>query len=327
VQIRTLEGIFEGELLNSPSISFITQIQTISKKVNEGDLLISNNLDDIKIAIKNGAYAIVFDSSLIDISIDKEIAWIRVDDIFHATTKLTRFLLSAQELKSYYCDDILFELINVITTNKKNIKLLSGNIIEDFEIIKTITLDDIIIHTDKNYMTSLIPMTKAIDTKENFGIKNLTIHSLFKTSFSYNNYFFDNIRLPYLYINQFLSLIEFIKLNQKINTSIDINLLKNIKYLSPIFIDSYYKAVDFGKSNRFIICNSNNNLLDLEINFLKSQYEFAKIDIIKDYKNDEDLIKIIKKSIFNALYIVGKSRNDMEVILNNAQKEQPALFS
>jgi hypothetical protein len=24
---------------------------------------------------------------------------------------------------------------------------------------------------------------------------------------------------------------------------------------------------------------------------------------------------------------VGKSRNDMEVILNNAQKEQPALFS
>jgi len=65
----------------------------------------------------------------------------------------------------------------------------------------------------------------------------------------------------------------------------------------------------------------------LEINFLKSQYEFAKIDIIKDYKNDEDLIKIIKKSIFNALYIVGKSRNDMEVILNNAQKEQPALFS
>jgi ferrochelatase len=150
---------------------------------------------------------------------------------------------------------------------------------------------------------------------------------LFNTSFSYENYFFDYIRLPYLYIHHFIALLEFISKNKYLDTNIDITQLKNTQYLSPIFIDNNYKILDFGKSNRFIISNKNNDLIDSQIEFLKSKYEFGKLDIIKDYKDDIDLFNIIKKSNFNALYIIGKSKENIENILKNSQKKQIALFS
>jgi hypothetical protein len=327
MQIRTLEGIVEGKLVNSPSISFISQISTLPKKINEGDLFISSNLDDIKVALENGAFAIIYDFDIDTKHIDDEIAWIKVKSIKKATLKLIRFILIAQDTNSYYCDDIVFELIKILTTNKKNIKLLSGNIIEDFEILRNITTEDMIFSNNKEYIYNISPMSEDIQTVTKYNIQNLTIHSIFKTSFSYNGFFYNYIKLPYLYMKQFLTLIDFIDINNNLNIDIDISLLRNMKFFSPIFIDNYYKITDFGKSNRFIIASIDKKLAKLEIDFIKNYYNFAKIYAIKNYKNDKELIeKIGKKSKFNALYIIGKSKLEVEYILKDAQKEQNTLF-
>ena len=61
MKISSLIDIIEGELINSPSISFIYNIKTNAKKVNEGDLYIAKNPNDLALAIKNGAFAIIYD--------------------------------------------------------------------------------------------------------------------------------------------------------------------------------------------------------------------------------------------------------------------------
>ena len=113
MQITSVVDIVKGEILNSPSISFVYNIKTKVNKLQEGDLFISNNKDEIKEAIEKGVFGIIFDFDM-DI-LDKEIAWIKVDNINSALIKLIRFKLSTSELKAYHCNEFTFDLLNVFT--------------------------------------------------------------------------------------------------------------------------------------------------------------------------------------------------------------------
>ena len=97
MQISSILDIVDGSLLNSPSISFIYSIKTNSHKVKEGDLFIAKNTNEIELAIKNGAFAIIIDTNVP--IIDNEIAWIKVKNIDLSIIKLIRFKLAMFNLK------------------------------------------------------------------------------------------------------------------------------------------------------------------------------------------------------------------------------------
>ena len=59
MKISSILDIVDGSLLNSPSISFIYSIKTNVEKVKEGDLFIARKNEDIPLAVKNGAFAIL----------------------------------------------------------------------------------------------------------------------------------------------------------------------------------------------------------------------------------------------------------------------------
>ena len=61
MKISSIIDIIDGELLSSPSISFVYNIKVNSKKIVEGDLFITKNPNDIEEAIANGAFAIIYD--------------------------------------------------------------------------------------------------------------------------------------------------------------------------------------------------------------------------------------------------------------------------
>ena len=48
MQISSILDIVDGELLNSPSISFIYSIKTNAKKIKEGDLFIAKDLNSLE---------------------------------------------------------------------------------------------------------------------------------------------------------------------------------------------------------------------------------------------------------------------------------------
>ena len=60
MQISALTDIVEGKLLNSPSISFITQTHTNIKKVNEGDAFFAQNQIEIELSYKKRCFCYYF---------------------------------------------------------------------------------------------------------------------------------------------------------------------------------------------------------------------------------------------------------------------------
>ena len=86
MRIDTIVNLVDGELVNSGYISEINQFSNNLKKVKRENLFISNDIEEIKEAIKKGAYGVLFSKDLN--IIDDEIAWIKVDNIQDALFRL-----------------------------------------------------------------------------------------------------------------------------------------------------------------------------------------------------------------------------------------------
>lgn len=329
MNISSIIDILDGELKNSPSISFIYNIKTDPKKVIEGDLFLAKNFKDIQLAVQNGAFAIVYDFE-IDI-LDKEIAWIKVFSVKESLIKLFRYKFSTFNLKVFYCDDITFDLINIYKASNKNIKLISSNLEKCVKIIENINEDEIFFCKDEDIIRSIYPHYVRFSVTS-YSVDNLIEHSLFETSFSYNENYFNKLKIPSLYINQFLSVYNFM------GVELEAQKLIKFSHFKPIFVDKFLNIIEFGKSNKFILCQENIKLVLDEIKYLERNYKYGKTifvtplfienlnqtQIVLD--NIDNLKQTLKNKYFNAIYIIGYNKSKVEEILNLSSFEKAELF-
>lgn len=332
MKISSLIDIVDGELLNSPSISFINNISSDANKVKTSDMFIAKNIEDLKIALQNGAYAVIFEKDFE--VIDNEIAFIKVKNLELALLKIVRYKLSTLKIKSYFCTDETFDMLKLYQNNHtKPIFLISKNIEKAFKFIDDIKDGDILISKNKKLLESIYPDSKEFEKKlDENSIKNLIKHSLFELSFSYKDIYFSKLRLSKIYLNSFLNIYDFFKGN------IDISKLKLYSNFKAIFIDKDFQPIESGKSDSFIICQTNKNLIPIEIAYLKNEFRYAKTIFVSKYKisfldekeqiiinNIEDLKNILKNLKFNCVYLIGFTNQESFEFLQNSQKLQ-ALF-
>lgn len=327
MQITSLIDLVDGVLLNSPSITSIYNIITDIKKVKEACLFICKNEKDIPEAIEKGAFAIVVEKPC-EI-IDNEIAWILVKSIEETLIKLIRFKLSKLNLNSYYCDHITLEFIKIekntstiiITPDKLDLLLKRTDDIEDnFSLFSE----------DKLLLKKIYPNTKEFKIT-NYRITNLIEHSLFETTFSHKESYFNRLKIPHIYINHFLCVYYFLQ------KEFDLSKLKKFSLFKPIFIDKNLNSVEYGLSNKFIIAQNNIEIAKLEITYLQKKFSYAKQLIIsaKDFglmefkyilENDIDKIKtILKNKDFNSVYLIGFKHTEIENKLLNQEEEDKLL--
>ncbi|MGJ0339280.1 peptidoglycan synthetase [Aliarcobacter cryaerophilus] len=332
MKISSIADIVDGELLNSPSISFINNISSDANKVKTSDMFIAKNIEDLKIALQNGAYAVIFEKDFE--VIDNEIAFIKVKNLELALLKIVRYKLSTLKIKSYFCTDETFDMLKLYQNNHtKPIFLISKNIEKAFKFIDDIKDGDILISKNKKLLESIYPDSKEFEKKlDENNIKNLIKHSLFELSFSYKDIYFSKLRLSKIYLNSFLNIYDFFKGN------IDISKLKLYSNFKAIFIDKDFQPIESGKSDSFIICQTNKNLIPIEIAYLKNEFKYAKTIFVSKYKisfldekeqiiinNIEDLKNILKNLKFNCVYLIGYTNQESFEFLQNSQKLQ-ALF-
>ena len=332
MKISSIVDIVDGELLNSPSISFINNISSDANKVKTSDMFIAKNIEDLKIALQNGAYAVIFEKDFE--VIDNEIAFIKVKNLELALLKIIRYKLSTLKIKSYFCTDETFDMLKLYQNNHtKPIFLISKNIEKAFKFIDDIKDGDILISKNKKLLESIYPDSKEFEKKlDENSIKNLIKHSLFELSFSYKDIYFSKLRLSKIYLNSFLNIYDFFKGN------IDISKLKLYSNFKAIFIDKDFQPIESGKSDSFIICQTNKNLIPIEIAYLKNEFRYAKTIFVSKYKisfldekeqiimnNIEDLKNILKNLKFNCVYLIGFTNQESFEFLQNSQKLQ-ALF-
>ena len=317
MKISALTDIVEGELLNSPAISFVTQIHTDLTKVNDGDAYFTNNQDDLKTAIKKGIFAIIVDF-IPDIS-DNEIAWIKVDNLTKAKTNILRYKLLQKKTVSIHIDTIFNQLLNLFKTKEfiEKTLILTDNIDKDFEALNNFENNKTIFSTNLNFLEAISPNVNRL-TYKSYDIKNFTIHSLFEISFSYKDRFFEKIKLPKVYLNHFLQIMELFEYK------LDLKRLNHFELFKPIFINKSVQIVQMGQTNRFILANTNEDVSNLEIEYLKEFYNYAIIKIIDITSfNDDEIFLELKKLDFNALYLKGTDIKHINKILeqnNNLEK-------
>ena len=208
MNITSLIDIVGGQLKNSPSISSFYNIKLESKKVSEGDLFIAKKETDIKEAIKNGAFVIIFDFETK--VLDKEIAWIKVENCKEALIKILRFKLSPLSINVFFCDSFTYELVNIYKNSLKSTFLLSSKDNSILNILNNINSIENIFSNDQELLSTIYPACKVLRKKE-YKIKNLIKHSLFETSFSYKEVFYTKLKLPALYLNSYLNFTVKIK--------------------------------------------------------------------------------------------------------------------
>lgn len=327
MQINSIIDIVDGQLLNSPSISFIYNIKNNAKRIIEGDLFISSKTEDINLAIQNGAFAIIVEENMP--IIDNEIAWIKVKSIEDALIRLFRFKLAAVDLKVFHCDVITFDLLNLYKSANKNIKFIEHDLEKSVKIIEELHADDILFSTNKTDLDKIYPENSNFNNE--YSIDNLIEHSLFETTFSCNEKFFSKLKLPSLYIQQFLDIHNFF------GDDIDESKLKKFNHLKPIFIDKFASVLEFGKSNKFIISQKNYTLVEDEINYLATRYKYAKTIYISKEKFEDfdhkihvlpslnELKDFLKEEDFNCVYMMGYEYNEIEYILSQNTHYQSLL--
>jgi ferrochelatase len=323
VQITSLNDIIQGELLNSPAISFIYNVKTNVNKIQEGDLFFALKHDDIELAIANGAFAIVVENNIS--ILDNEIAWIQVENIHKAIVKYIRYKLSSFELKAYYCDTISYELLKVFSSNvtQQPFWLISSNLSATLNHLNEIKNNDVIVCNNQELLNSIYPANEDFNTST-YSIENLIEHSLFETSFSYQAYYFYRLKISSLFINQLLTVFNFLHL-----LPTDLHKLKKFNCFKPIFIDKFFNACEYGKSDKFVLIQEKKELALNELEYIQRKYKYAKTIIISkeainiapfmytQISHVEDIFDVLNNTSFNAIYIIGFKKQKIEELFKN----------
>ena len=311
MQISALTDIVEGKLLNSPAISFVTQIHINHKKVNDGDAFFATNELDINKALNNGAFAIIVDFT--PNIIDYEIAWIKVDNLTKAIKNILRYKLLKNNIEYIHVDKVFFKFLQIFKTKDlDNIVLLSPDISTNFEILNNIDDDKVVFGTDFKFLKAICAHISTFHSRQ-YDIQNLTTHSLFETSFSYKDKFFDRLKLPVLYVHHLIQILEVFHYN------LDLKKLNNFDFFKPIFINKSTQIVQYGQTNRFILAHKDIDISNIEIDFIKEFYSYANIKIIdSDNYTKDELLDEIKDINYNALYIKGLDiKNIIQILEQN----------
>lgn len=330
MKISSILDLVDGRLLNQPSISFIYSIKTDPLKVKEGDLFLAYSINDIELAVNNGAFAIILENTFP--MIDKEIAWIKVDDINLALKQLLRFKLANIDLKAFYCDEVTKELLNIYSGNlNKNIFFLENNLNDFVKFIDDLQDDDLLISTNQNLLDNIFPNNENFN-KNNYKVDFLIKHSLFECSFSYEDIYFQKLKISPLYINQLLDVYNYFK------KEIDLTKLKSFNFFKAIFLDKNNNVIEFGKSDKFIITQNYKSLYENEFKYLEENFTYGKkkyISISYETKiskeqtilNGLNEIKeyLINNRNFNAIYLCGFSYNEVYNFFEK-KESQGSLF-
>ena len=318
MKLENFLALTRTTLINEPCINGFENIIFDLKKVKRGDLFFAYNVKEVEAAVANGAYGVIFDKPT-QIT-DSEIAWIKSDDLDATLKRLLRFKMIEKEVTVYECNEIILKLsLQVITqtnffvfhTDNQLLYKSLENMDEKVVVLFCPTLNDREIFTD-------------IKTLPKTAIKPIEImeQTLFETSFIYDDTFYERQLIsPFFipYLEELLHLFKNLKINFRLRK------FTPIEHFEPVFVSKKFEIKNFGTSDKVLIFEKNTSLIDSEMIFLQKHASWAniifivpfdvtcsdKVNIYK-YKNEQEIIEILKGSGFNFALIVGVDKSILE---------------
>jgi len=291
LKIETLVNLIGGELLNSPYISEVTSFTDKNENVQRGSCFFANGKNDIKEAVKHGAYAVV--SEKYENIEDGEIAWIKVDSIEKAVIDIFKY--ENLKTKIFFCDEITEHIIDRMNINNEVIVLKEYD-----DLLKALNLHH------KYLITSDKTFSEFFSNIEILVPKNVDLEqiSLFKTKYKSHE-----INLPYVYTEEFARALKFFEDN-----SLKFTLEFELERFKPLFVDYRLRETEYGESDKVLITGiKNDRYFFKELNYLIDNTKHAKTVVV-----NEENQNLLKKG-FNFAMLV-------DFYPKLTQKEEESLF-
>ena len=323
MRLENTLALTHGKLVSEPFVNSFTNIVFEANKVKRGDLFIAFDEDSIAEAVFNGAYGVIFDKPT-QIS-DSEIAWIKVQNIQDALSRLLRFKLIEKDITVYESNEIILKLALQVITEPKFI-VLDGDIKSIAHLLWNIEEKSTILFCPALHDSTLFAEVKPLPKT---AILPITImeQTLFETSFIYDDTFYERQLIsPFFmpFLEELLHLLKTLKINFRLKKFIPID------HFEAVFTNKNFEPKEFGTSDKVLIFEKDKNLIDMEIKFLKRQANWAKIiyivpcaseyeddEDIYCYKNDKEVIRILKENVFHFALIVGVDKSILSRPLSN----------
>ena len=331
---ENLAKLTNAKLLNKPFISSYERIIFDPLKVKRGDLFVGNDPKEIKIALERDAYAILSDNKKVNI-LDDEIAWLQCPNIDDSLTGLLRYDLMNRKLHFVYFDKISADMMQHIVSKEEIIFLLQ-DAKQNFQNLYTISDHTIVVGSDKKYLQNIYPEYEIPDIAI-YQKLNITKSTLFQTNFTYRESYYENIKVPKLFINKLESILNY--LDTKL-LYYDIHKCDYIPDFNPICVNKQLEIKAFGTSSLILIITESSQTLKTIQKYLKKEASWANIlyfipknqlkeysflDNIQTYKTITD-IKRLKELEFNFAIINADLHKVVDILKNLNVKEQLSLF-
>ena len=328
MRLENLLALTGATLANEPCVNSFENIVFDASKLKRGDLYIAFDNLEIKLAVENGAYGIIYDKKTP--LIDEEIAWIKVESVREALDKLLRFRLIESDIIAYECDEIVLKLARQIVTDS-NFLVLSTDAKKIFKQLWQIENRSTILFCPDIHNKNIFTNVKTINSTSREHI-NIIEQTLFETSFIYNNKYYERQLISPFFIPY---LEELFHLYSTLNINYRLRKFTTLDTFEAVFTHQNLEVKDFGASDKVLIFEKNSSLIHKEIEFLQRNASWANIiyiipsqidtqdntNIFK-YEKNEEILDILKENKFHFALVVGVDKS----ILNNSSAKQTQLL-
>lgn len=331
MNVDNLVQLIRGELHSKPSIRAVENFCYDASAIARGDIYmaIDRTQSSVNLAIKNGAYAILYD---IDLEItDKEIAWIKVCSIEMSIMRLMRFQSSYKKF-IFVALSFLQEEILKSFKQLKNAYILPSNPLDAFLTIMKAPKKSYIFCSNAPMLQKVAPVHESIWTETK--VQDLSKGSLFISNFVHQGDFYQNIPISPIFIPAMCGVLSFLKAHNL--TSLYAN-IKPLEHFEPLFIDKFFSPRPFGQTRRALIIESNEELFIYAAkqlskflggkNFITCKPKKSKLNFQTTYSyTDESYLKMLNTYKFTYALVLGNKLAIEQALIKEENERYPTLF-
>lgn len=255
MNISNLIELTRATVLNEGSISSVSSFALSLKELNKACVFFSNDELEIQLALQKGAFVIISEN---DVKItDKDVFFLKVDEIKLAVLRILRFISEEKGLNFILCSKMELNLCPAFSLN-----YLHGDIFLDFQTIMKAKNDSFIYCDDELY---LLKLCASYEVLRQATYKMIEQGSVFFTSLLCEGLYFKNLHFPFILAQNFANIAS--KLIQ--NKQEVVFKASYLNFFKIFFIDDDFNLCKFGTSNKALIVVFN----ELDFEFFKEGFK------------------------------------------------------
>lgn len=239
MNISSLNELLQTQIINEGSPSSVLGFARKLSQLKNGYAFFSNDDEEIKEAIKLGAFVIISEKDC-EI-IDKEVFYLQAKSLKKSIAKLLRFLSEEKKIEFLLCKGLELDFCEAF-----GVKVLSGELLEDFDTLISAKNSAFFAFDDEDY---LLQFCALCDKIAEFKEAKITYNSLFYSQIQLENDKIFKLKLCFAYAQIFANFANFMALKGKKNILNE----KKLNFYQVFFVDNTNTIKDFGKTSRAFI--------------------------------------------------------------------------